>query len=239
MTADKVKQALGKLADKKKAIILAGFFKTGAGQYGASDKFLGITVPAQRTVAKKFSELSLKEIAKLLKSPYHEHRLTALLILVDKFGQAIEAEKQKIVKFYLAKIKFINNWDLVDLSADKILGEWLLAHPDNKLLNRLTASKNLWQRRIAVLATLAFIKQKKLAPTFALAKKLLSDRHDLIHKAVGWMLREAGKRDRVALEKFLNHYAVRLPRTMLRYALEKFSPAKRQFYLSRGRAKKL
>lgn len=235
MTSDKVKQALNKLADKKKAIILAGFFKTGVGQYGAGDKFLGITVPAQRAVAKKFAGLPLKEIDKLLKSPYHEHRLTGILILVDKFGAAKENEQKKIVKFYLSRATRVNNWDLVDLSAPKILGEWLVARPNKNLLNRLAKSKNLWQRRIAILATFAFIKRKKLTLTFDLAKKFLTDRHDLMHKAVGWMLREAGKRDVKNLKKFLDQHAARLPRTMLRYSIEKFNEVERKKYLKNKR----
>jgi 3-methyladenine DNA glycosylase AlkD len=232
MTADKVKQVLKKLADKDKAALLARFFKTGAGQYGAGDKFLGVMVPVQRSVVKKFSRLPLKEIDKLLKSPYHEHRLIALLILVDKFGRAVEVDQRKIIKFYLSRTKYINNWDLVDLSAPKILGEWLVKHPDKNLLNRLAASKNLWQRRIAVLATFAFIKRKDLQPAIALAKKLLSDSHDLMHKAIGWMLREAGKRDLAVLKNFLNQYAARMPRTTLRYAIEHLPEAKKKHYLN-------
>lgn len=230
MNADKVKQALKKLADKDKAVILAGFFKTGPGQYGAGDKFLGLSVPAQRQTAKRFAALPVPEIAQLLASPYHEHRLTALLILTEQFARASENSQQKIVKFYLSRAQQVNNWDLVDLSADKILGRWLLNH-DRKILNKLARSQNLWERRMAMVATLAFIKQSELAPTFVLAKQLLSDRHDLIHKAVGWMLREAGKRDAAALKKFLQQYAAVMPRTMLRYALEKFPKPERQFYL--------
>jgi len=233
MTADKVKQALKKLANQDKALILAGFFKTGVGQYGQGDKFLGITVPAQRLVAGQFKNLDLKELDKLLKSPYHEHRLTALLILVAKFETADQADKKKIVDFYLAHTKFINNWDLVDLTAPKILGAWLTTKPDDKLLNRLAISKNLWERRIAVLASFAFIKQNKFEPTLVLAKKLLKDSHDLMHKAVGWMLREIGKRDIKVLKNFLNKWASQMPRTMLRYSLEKFDEATRRYYLNK------
>lgn len=232
MKADNVKRALARLADKNKARILARFFKTGKGHYGEGDKFLGISVPAQRQVAKKFSGLSLAEIDKLLKSPYHEHRLTAVLILVDKFQTATTAEQAIIVEFYLAKIKFINNWDLVDLSAPKILGEWLVKR-DKRILNKLTSSANLWPRRIAILATFAFIKRGELKPTWDLAKKLLSDRHDLMHKASGWMLREAGKRDLKSLKKFLNEHKHKMPRTMLRYAIEKFNKKERQKYLKK------
>jgi 3-methyladenine DNA glycosylase AlkD len=231
MTADKVKQALKQLADKDKAVLLARFFKTGQGQYGAGDKFLGVVVPAQRQVVKQFIDLPLSELDKLLKSPYHEHRLTALLILVEQFQRAEKIARQKIVKFYLARTKFINNWDLVDLSAPKILGEWLVAQPDNQLLNRLAKSQNLWERRIAVLATLAFIKRGYLKPAVKMAEKFLTDKHDLLHKAVGWMLREVGKRDQAVLIDFLNKHAVRMPRTMLRYSIEKLPAAKRKYYL--------
>jgi 3-methyladenine DNA glycosylase AlkD len=230
MTSGIVKRALARLANKDKARILARFFKTGPGQYGAGDKFLGITVPAQRQIAKQFQNLPLSEVAKLLASPIHEHRLTALLILVDKFQAAAVSEQQKIVKLYLSQTKFINNWDLVDLSAPKILGEWLVVHPDKKLLERLAKSKNLWEKRIAMLATFAFIKQKQLRLTFDLAKQFLNDRHDLIHKASGWMLREAGQRDLPGLQKFLKEHKHKMPRTMLRYAIEKFSATERKKY---------
>jgi 3-methyladenine DNA glycosylase AlkD len=234
MKADNVKRALARLADKDKARILARFFKTGKGQYGAGDKFLGITVPAQRQIAKQFQNLPLSEVAKLLASPIHEHRLTAVLILVDKFQQAVEAEKQKIVKFYLSRTKYINNWDLVDLSADKILGAWLI-DKDRRILNKLSKSKNLWERRIAMISTFAFIKAGEVKDTWRLAKNLLGDSHDLLHKATGWMLREAGKRDLAGLKKFLNEHKHKMPRTMLRYAIEKFNEAERKQYLKNKR----
>ncbi len=235
MTADNVKRALARLANKDKALILGRFFKTGQGQYGEGDKFLGVTVPAQRQVAKQFKKLPLTEISQLLASPVHEHRLTGLLILVEQYSFASVAGQTKIVKFYLSRSKQINNWDLVDLSAPKILGDWLTKHPDQKLLNKLIASSNLWERRIAVLATFAFIKQKKLDPIFETAKKLITDQHDLIHKAVGWMLREAGKRDSKSLTNFLDDHGVKMPRTMLRYAIEKFNKTTRQKYLKSKR----
>jgi len=231
MSANKVKQELGQAANKEKAVILTRFFKTGPGQYGAGDKFLGVTVPVQRAVVKKFVNLPLPEIEKLLVSPYHEHRLTAVLILVEQYAKAGDKERAAIVKFYLAHAKSVNNWDLVDLSAPKIVGEWLVERPDEKLLARLVAAENLWERRIAVLATFAFIKRGKFTPTLSLAKKLLADQHDLMHKAVGWMLREVGKRDVKVLRDFLDHYAKRMPRTMLRYAIEKFGPEERAKYL--------
>ncbi len=231
MTAAKVKQALKKLADRERAISSARFFKTGKGYYGEGDKFLGIIVPAQRSVAKRFIALPLLEIKELLASPYHEHRLTALLILVAKFKRATEAEKKKIVKFYLANTKRINNWDLVDLSAPNILGEWLVAQPDDKLLERLAESEYLWERRIAVLAGLSFIKRNQLSLTFNLAAKLMGDKHDLMHKAIGWMLREAGKRDEKALKNFLDIYKNKMPRTMLRYSIERLSDKDKKKYL--------
>jgi 3-methyladenine DNA glycosylase AlkD len=232
MTVSKVKQELKKAANPEKAIILSRFFKTGVGQYGEGDKFLGVVVPAQRIVAKKFKDLPLAEVDQLLQSPYHEHRLTALLILVEQFKNAAEAEQAKLVKFYLAKTKFINNWDLVDLSTPKILGEWLVAHPDSKLLEKLADSKNLWERRIAVLACFAFIRRGELKQIFYLAEKLMDDKHDLMHKAIGWMLREAGKRDEKALRKFLDKYCCKMPRTMLRYAIEKFGEEERRKFLN-------
>lgn len=230
MKADNVKRALAKLADKDKARILARFFKTGQGQYGEGDKFLGVTVPAQRLVAKQFKNLPLAEVAKFLISPIHEHRLTALLILVEQYSQASETTKAKIVKFYLARAKQINNWDLVDLSAPKILGDWLF-NKDRIILNKLIKSKNLWERRIAMISTLAFIKVGETKDVWRLAKILLNDSHDLMHKATGWMLREAGKRDLNGLKKFLDEHKAKMPRTMLRYSIEKFNKLERQKYL--------
>ena len=233
MTVSKVKQELRKVASPEKAIILSRFFKTGVGEYGEGDKFLGVVVPAQRIIVRKFKDLPLAEIDQLLQSPYHEHRLTALLILVERFKTATEAEQAKLVKFYLSKTKFINNWDLVDLSAPKLLGEWLVKHPDPKLLDKLADSKNLWERRIAVLVCFAFIRRGELKQIFYLAEKLMDDKHDLMHKAIGWMLREAGKRDKKALRKFLDKHCCKMPRTMLRYAIEKMNEQERKEYLNK------
>ena len=218
-----------------KARILAGFFKTGKGEYGEGDVFLGITVPLQRGVAKRFKEIKLDQLSVLLKNPIHECRLTALEILVMQYEDAVKGED--VVNFYLKNTRHINNWDLVDLSAQYILGDWLLncgpkAKPDRKILYKLVKSKNIWERRIAIISTFAFIRAGKFEDTFKLAKILMRDEHDLIHKAVGWMLREVGKRDEKVLVKFLNEHAVQMPRTMLRYAIEKFSLEKRKKYLN-------
>lgn len=243
MRSDIVKRELAKLADKNKAQVLGRFFKTGVGHYGEGDQFLGVVVPKQRLVAKQFKDLPLAEIAKLLVSPIHEHRLTALFILADQYARGSEATKAKIVKFYLARTKQINNWDLVDLSAYKILGDWLLdysrpfvrqpADQGRQILDKLVKSKNLWERRIAIISTLAFIRAGETKDTWRLAKILLNDTHDLMHKATGWMLREAGKRDLKGLKKFLEENGAKMPRTMLRYAIEKFSEGERQQYLKK------
>jgi len=229
-TAADVKRELQKHADAEKAKVLARFFKTGKGEYGEGDMFLGIVVPHQRTVAKRFRELPLAEVRTLLESPVHEHRLTALLILTCQYPKADVKGKRRIYEFYLRSTRYVNNWDLVDLSAPNIVGEYLRGRP-RAILFRLARSKSLWERRIAVLATFAFIRQGELRETFRIAELLLGDRHDLIHKAVGWMLREVGKRDGEALEDFLRRHAARMPRTMLRYATERFPLQKRRRYL--------
>ena len=227
---DSAKSELQKLADPKKAKILAGFFKTGPGQYGEGDVFLGVTVPKSRGVAKKFSSIGFGGVKSLLGSKIHEERLVALLILVEKFKKATPDNQKGIVDFYISNLHGVNNWDLVDLSADKILGEYLF-DKDKKLLRGFAVSENLWKRRIAIVSTFAFIKKKRLEETFAIAKMLLNDEHDLIHKAVGWMLREAGKRDEKRLEEFLKEHHAKMPRTMLRYAIERLPEAKRQLFL--------
>ena len=229
---------LARLADQDKAVILQRFFKTGSGQYGEGDIFLGITVPAQREVAKKYTDLTLVELQKLLASKVHEHRLTALIILVTKYQRALrktqgkprETERKKIVDFYLKNSKYINNWDLVDSSAEYIVGDYLMDR-GKSILHKLARSKNLWERRIAVVATFAFIKNRRFGETFKIAENLLGDNHDLIHKAVGWMLREVGKRDQNALENFLQKHYPSMPRTMLRYAIERFDESKKKFYM--------
>ncbi|PIP76321.1 MAG: DNA alkylation repair protein [Ignavibacteria bacterium CG22_combo_CG10-13_8_21_14_all_37_15] len=217
-------------ANKQQAEILQRFFKTGPGEYGEGDVFYGIKVPVQRTVAHQFQHLPLNDLQILLKSKVHEERLIALLILVLKFKYADEVVREKIFKFYLKNSERINNWDLVDLSADKIVGAFLI-DKDKSLLFKLAKSSNLWERRIAMLSTYCFIKNGVFEVTLQIAELLLRDQQDLIHKAVGWMLREIGKRDLEPEEEFLKLHYKQMPRTMLRYAIEKFPEAKRQAYL--------
>jgi len=248
MIYQKIITELKKYQSAEKAIILQRFFKTGPGQYGEGDKFLGVVVPNLRIVAKKFVDTDFISLKKLINSPIHEHRLTALLILTYKFKQAAALEKKKqIYNFYLKYTKQINNWDLVDLSAPNIVGGYLLTrscHPDHihschskserRILDKLAHSKNLWEKRIAIISTFAFIKQNEFTNTLKISKMLLNDKHDLIHKAVGWMLREVGKRNSTVEESFLKEYYKAMPRTMLRYAIEKFPEKLRQKYLKGG-----
>jgi 3-methyladenine DNA glycosylase AlkD len=219
-------------ADSQKAKKLASFFKTGKGQYGEGDVFLGIAVPKQRKIARKYVDLSFDNIQKLLRSEIHEHRLTALIILVSKFEKADDIDKERIFHFYLENIEYVNNWDLVDLSAPKIVGDYLF-DKDRSILFRLAKSSNLWKRRIAILSTFYFIKNDDFKDSLTISELLLEDEHDLIHKAVGWMLREIGKRDQELLENFIDKHCLHMPRTMLRYAIEKFDESKRKFYLNR------
>jgi 3-methyladenine DNA glycosylase AlkD len=214
--------------DPERAKGLAWFFKTGKGQYGEGDCFLGIRVPVQRKIALRFQDLSLLDIAKLLASPYHECRFTALEILVAQYESSPSAE---IFRFYLQNTSGINNWDLVDTSAPYIVGAHLLTRK-RKILDKLAASENLWERRIAIVSTLRLIKDRQLDDTFRIARKLLPDRHDLTHKAVGWALRETGRQSRAALVEFLRVNYTLLPRTALRYAIEHFSPAQRKHLLA-------
>jgi 3-methyladenine DNA glycosylase AlkD len=225
-----IQTKLKQLASKEKAQILQRFFKTGPGEYGEGDIFIGVSVPELRKVSKKYFDISLKECGQLLSSKMHEERMLALLILMIKFTKGDETEKTKIYEFYLRKIKFINNWDLVDLSAHPIVGAYLIKR-NKKILHDLAKSKNLWERRIAIIATFYFIKQGQFSETIKLSKTLLADKEDLMHKAVGWMLREVGKRDLKTEEAFLKEHYKIMPRTMLRYAIEKFPEEKRQKYL--------
>jgi 3-methyladenine DNA glycosylase AlkD len=229
---DQIRSELLALGDQERAKKLAGFFKTGKGQYGEGDVFLGIPVPEQRKVAKRYIGLSLDELLELLRSKIHELRLTALLILVLKYSKANDSEKEMIYNFYLKNTKFVNNWDLVDLTAPKIVGDYLV-YRKRTILLELVKSVSLWERRIAVLATFCFIKNNDFNDAFSISRVLIKDEHDLIHKAVGWMLREIGKRDQKALEEFLMKYYKQMPRTMLRYAIEKFDAKKRKYYLSK------
>ena len=227
-----IQSDLQKLANPEKAIILQRFFKTGKGKYGEGDIFLGISVPEQRRLSKKYANSSFRILGRLLPSKIHEYRLTALLILVIKFNKSEESGKKDIYEFYLKNSKHINNWDLVDLSAYKIVGAYLL-DKDRSPLYKLTESKNVWERRISIIATFYFIRLNQFDDTLAIAERLINDDHDLIHKAVGWMLREAGKRDLETEERFLRKHYKNMPRIMLRYAIEKFDEKKRTFYLSK------
>lgn len=229
---NQIKKDLLKLRNPEKAKILAGFFKTGKGQYGEGDVFLGVNVPAQRKVAKRYFNATLKDIQGLLSSKVHEHRLTSLFILIAKYQNGETDLKKRIFDFYLKNRRYINNWDLVDISAGHIIGDYLL-DKERAILYRLAVSKQLWERRIAIMATFKFIRENQFEDTLKISKALLNDEHDLIHKAVGWMLREVGKRDKGIEEKFLQKYYKKMPRTMLRYAIERFSEAERRFYLSK------
>ncbi|MFH1780931.1 MAG: DNA alkylation repair protein [Candidatus Nealsonbacteria bacterium] len=226
-----LKEKLNSQANPEKAKLLKRFFKTGKGEYGEGDVFLGVTVPESRNIAKKYANLKLKDVIKLLCSAIHEERLIALLIMIDKF-QA-EEEQKKIFDLYLKNTKHINNWDLVDLSAHKIVGAHL-ADKSKSILYKLAQSKNLWERRIAVISTLNFINHNQFSENLKIARILLNDKHDLIHKAVGWMLREVGKRDLKSEEEFLKEHCQQMPRTMLRYAIERFPEEKRKQYLNHG-----
>jgi 3-methyladenine DNA glycosylase AlkD len=222
-----LKREFRRAADPKRARDLAWFFKTGKGEYGEGDKFIGITVPVQRAIAKKFRHLELRDVGKLLESRVHEHRATGLMILVAQYEAGDAAAKQEIFDFYLDHTHCINNWDLVDGSAPYIVGKHLLERP-RRVLYRLAKSPDLWERRIAMVATAAFIRRGDIKDTFEIATRLLADNHDLIHKATGWMLREAGKQSRVELLRFLKRNYSRIPRTALRYAIERLPEAQRK-----------
>jgi 3-methyladenine DNA glycosylase AlkD len=230
MNLTEIKKEIKKNANPQKAILLQRFFKTGPGEYGEGDKFLGIMVPVQRSIAKKYKELSLKDIRELLNSNIHEERLIALLILVEQYKKGDEQKKEDIFTFYHLHRKRINNWDLVDLTAHIISGSYLM-DKDKSILYKLAESKNIWDRRIAVISTFHFIKNNVFVDSLCIAEKLLNDKHDLIHKAVGWMLREIGNRDMNTEEGFLEKHYKKMPRTMLRYAIEKFPEKKRLAYL--------
>lgn len=230
MTAEAVRRDLGKVADSEKAKILQRFFKTGPGEYAEGDQFLGVVVPKQRLIVRQYRALPLSEVRKLLRSKVHEERAVALLILVWQYQRGDKGRQRAIFDLYLRSTQWINNWDLVDCSAPHIVGPQL-ERGGRKLLDKLARSRSLWERRMAILSTLPYIRQGEFADTFRIARTLLHDEHDLIHKAVGWMLREAGNRGRAAEETFLEKYAPRMPRTMLRYAIEKFPEGLRQRYL--------
>ena len=227
--------ALVAASDPADAKNLQRFFKTGEGEYGAGDKFIGVRVPATRAIAKNFADLSPGDLNDLLDSEFHEHRFAALVIMVGQYKRADPEEQQRLFDFYLAAMRRgrINNWDLVDCSAEYIVGEYLYERP-RELLPRLARSGIVWERRIAVLSTFAFIKHGDASTTLELAASLLGDKHDLIQKAVGWMLREVGKRvDRDLLVQFLREHAAQMPRVMLAYATEHLSQAERVYFRSR------
>lgn len=226
-----LQELLQKHANTDKAKILQRFFKTGPGEYAEGDLFLGITVPIQRKLAKNFYHMPLAEISILLQSEIHEERFVALLLLIHQYEKSSILEKTTLVNFYLANISRINNWDLVDISAPKILGHHCL-HGNRKILRKLAKSPHWWERRIGILATFPMIKNGDTAFPLAIIGQLLDDPHDLIHKANGWMLREIGKISLPTLEHFLNTRKKTIPRTTLRYAIERMSPKKRQYFLA-------
>jgi 3-methyladenine DNA glycosylase AlkD len=232
MTAEQVRNELLKFADQKKADYLPKFFSAVPGGYGEGDLFMGVSVPNQRKVANKYGEtVTLDELEKLLQDPVHECRLTAIFMMVLKFEKTgDDSVKEEVVQLYLDNLKYINNWDLVDSSAYKLLGPYL-EHRDRKMLYELADSPDLWKNRIAIISTLHFIRNHDFDDTLKIAERLLDHPHDLIHKAVGWMLREVGNRDRETELVFLNSHYRQMPRTMLRYAIEKFEPELRQKFL--------
>jgi 3-methyladenine DNA glycosylase AlkD len=231
MTLSEIRTRLRALADPARVPILQSFFKTAPGEYAEGDQFIGISVPQLRRLCRECRGADMAEIDLLLRSPIHEERLFALLLLVDAFTRGGESERRAVYAFYLSHTAGINNWDLVDASAEAILGGWL-RHRSRAPLTRLARSSSLWERRIAVVATLHFIRQGEVDETLRVVDLVMGDRHDLIHKAAGWMLREAGKRDRAALRRYLAGRYERMPRTMLRYAIERLPETERRRYLT-------
>ncbi len=241
ITAHSWIEALKTLGDENQRQILSRFFKTGPGEYGEGDLFYGIRVPEVRKVGVSYSNAPYPVIAEMLAHPVHECRLSGLLALVERYRRAKkdDAEKRTIVEFYLSNSAKVNNWDLVDLSAPKILGKWIVNHPeDTDILFRLSKSDNLWQQRIAVVSTWQMIHDGIFTPTLVMCRDLIDHKHDLIHKATGWMLREIGKRDTDVLCDFLDEKASEMPRTMLRYAIERLPDYRRQHYMNLPRKHK-
>lgn len=224
-----LKRDVNALRDPERARFLQGFFRTGAGEYAEGDKMLGLTVPDSRKIARAYADLPLEDLAALLASPWHEHRLIALLILMAKHDRASKEERNALHDFYLEHRAGVNNWDLVDTSARALFGEH---DPKGRLALRFAKSASLWDRRIAMVSTFAALKRGETAPTFAVAERLLDDQHDLIHKATGWLLREAGKVDHHALTAFLRKHYARMPRTALRYAIERLDAVDRRLWLA-------
>jgi len=230
MTAVEVENELNKHENPTDAAFLQRFFKTGKGQYGEKDVFIGLRVPLTRQIAKKYRDLPIVEIDKLLDSPIHEHRMAALVIMTERAKRAQPEEKKALYDLYLRRTDRINNWDLVDLSSRDVVGGYLQDR-SRAPLYKLAKSKNLWERRIAIISTAKFIGQGDLDDTFAIAELLIDDQHDLMHKAVGWMLREAGKKNESRLKAFLDQHAATMPRTALRYSLEKMNPNDKARYM--------
>ena len=230
--AMEVEAALRRYINPVKREYLPRFFKTGPGQYGEGDRFLGVVVPDTRRVARQYKDVSFDVMASLLQSPWHECRLCALLMLVERFRKRDESCRKAIFDFYLTQTEHVNNWDLVDLSAPGIVGEYLKDKP-REVLYRLADSALLWEQRIAVVATYTLIRNHDFTDILRLAERLLHHKHDLMQKAIGWMLREMGKRDLGLLVQFLQQYSREMPRTMLRYAIEKFPEAERKEWLRR------
>ena len=232
-TLSSVRRAIRQQADQDRAKGLQRFFRTAPGEYGAGDRFLGLSVPQVRALVPQYRLLALENVTMLLRSPWHEERLLALLILVHRFGVATPPEQRRLFRLYLRERRPINNWDLVDLSAPHIVGAYLHEH-EGPELERLARSASLWDRRMAMVATQYDIRRGRFDRALRVAEILVDDGHDLIHKAVGWMLREIGNRDPAAEERFLRRHAATMPRTMLRYAIEKFPEPLRRVYLSAG-----
>jgi 3-methyladenine DNA glycosylase AlkD len=241
VTAEELLGELRKIAQPEKAKLLAAYFKTQPGEYAEGDQFLGVMVPSQRTIAKQFKEMSLQEIALGLASPWHEMRLTSLFVLTHQFKAAMAEDAKsdgagELLRFYLANLRFVNNWDLVDCSAPKILGAYVLLHrSQRKLLHRLSVSESLWEQRVAIVATMPLVKHGEFDDLLEISRRMLKSGHDLIHKATGWLLREMGKVDPRVLTGFLDQFASEMPRTMLRYAIERFPESVRKGYLGAPR----
>ena len=234
MSASTIISALKAAGSAEKALHLSRFFKTGPGQYGEGDCFLGVVVPENRRISKAYLDLPYDDLQEMLNSKWHEVRLSALIILVERFKRkrtSVE-ERDEIYHFYLKNACRCNNWDLVDLSCPTIVGRHLLENSDRSVLYQLAKSDNLWEQRISIVSTITFIRSGQFEDTINLAKLLMNHKHDLMHKAIGWMLREIGKKDRQILNEFLNEYAALLPRTSLRYAIEHHSAEERKYYMS-------
>ncbi len=225
-----IKKEIDSHKNKRQAEVYAGFFKTGISEYGEGDQFIGVKVPILRCIAKKYDSISLEKIKTLISSDIHEYRFIALVFLINKY-RANTKQKEQIFNFYVKNCKYINNWDLVDISAPHIFGDYLLDEPRN-ILYQFAESENLWKKRISVVSCFAFIRKNDFKDILKISKILLRDKHDLIHKAIGWMLREVGKRDIAVLEEFLNTYHQKMPRTCLRYAIERMEESKRKKYLN-------